>query len=102
MSEVDDAIERAATEERWPRPWTLSMAFDDRALLAKEVVRLRQLLSDADTEIRYLRRLTPPDGWAQFGTHANCKNAFVEFSEETGEDGLPLWERVTVRVSEDG
>lgn len=35
----------------------------------------------------------PPPGWESFGTHADTPG-IVEFSEETGDDGLPLWERL--------
>lgn len=48
-----------------------------------------------------IRRFVPPDGWSQFGTHANCKSAWLQFSEEVGEDGLPLWERVVTRLEGD-
>lgn len=34
----------------------------------------------------------PPIGWFSFGTHVD-QPVQLEFSEETGEDGLPLWER---------
>lgn len=35
-----------------------------------------------------------PEGWLPFGTHAVLDSVPpLEFSEETGEDGLPLWER---------
>jgi hypothetical protein len=34
-----------------------------------------------------------PEGWHQFGTHVD-EDVMLELSEETGEDGLPLWERV--------
>jgi hypothetical protein len=43
----------------------------------------------------------PPSGWYPFGFHAGWDKedvpAEIEFSEETGEDGLPLWERVVKR-----
>jgi hypothetical protein len=41
------------------------------------------------------------EGWVPFGTHANCQNPWMEFSDERGEDGLPVWERVTVRLEND-
>lgn len=35
-----------------------------------------------------------PDGWFPFGTFANSLlDVSVQFSDEKGEDGLPLWER---------
>lgn len=36
----------------------------------------------------------PPEGWHTFGTHAPLSPVpLLTFSDETGEDGLPLWER---------
>ena len=35
----------------------------------------------------------PPEGWYTFGHHADQPFDPLEFSEEVGEDGLPLWER---------
>ena len=36
----------------------------------------------------------PPNGWYAFGTHAGWDEVPpLEFSDETGEDGLPLFER---------
>lgn len=37
--------------------------------------------------------ITPPEGWVDFGTLVDHQGQ-TECSEETGEDGLPLWERV--------
>lgn len=38
--------------------------------------------------------MQPPDGWLPFGTHAALLVVpLMEFSDEEGEDGLPLWER---------
>lgn len=34
----------------------------------------------------------PPEGWFTFGTHVD-QPVKLEFSEDTSEDGLPLWER---------
>lgn len=34
----------------------------------------------------------PPKGWYTFGTHVDVI-VRLEFSEEVGDDGLPLWER---------
>lgn len=34
----------------------------------------------------------PPEGWFAFGTHVDDPRP-LEFSEEVGEDLLPLWER---------
>lgn len=34
----------------------------------------------------------PPEGWFPFGMHVD-EPVPLEFSEEVGEDGLPLWER---------
>lgn len=34
-----------------------------------------------------------PPGWYVFGHHADRPGVMVEFSEETDEDGAPLWER---------
>lgn len=43
-----------------------------------------------------MRRAVPPPGWFAFGYHADHDPVpAVEFSEVTGEDGLPLWERPT-------
>lgn len=42
----------------------------------------------------------PPSGWYRFGTHAGWDTGEVpimEFSEQTAEDGLPLWERPYAR-----
>lgn len=35
----------------------------------------------------------PPEGWFGFGTHVDEPGLPLEFSAQTGEDGLPLWER---------
>lgn len=36
----------------------------------------------------------PPEGWLQWGTHAALESVpELEFSEQVGEDGFPLWER---------
>lgn len=41
-----------------------------------------------------LKRNVPPPGWFAFGHHAEADPMpVIEFSEVTGEDGLPLWER---------
>lgn len=32
----------------------------------------------------------PPEGWSDFGAHADRPDVRLEFSTETGEDGLPL------------
>lgn len=45
---------------------------------------------DHDTAPAY--RLTP-EGWSGFGSHVDQPGVRLEFSAETGEDGLPLWER---------
>lgn len=38
--------------------------------------------------------LRPPEGWFVFGHHADAKPPVpIEFSQEMGEDGFPLWER---------
>lgn len=34
-----------------------------------------------------------PEGWHTFGTHVDRPDVRLEFSDETGEDGLPWWER---------
>jgi hypothetical protein len=43
----------------------------------------------------------PPSGWYPFGIHAgwNAEDIppEIEFSDQTGDDGLPLWERVVRR-----
>jgi hypothetical protein len=41
---------------------------------------------------------TPPDGWKPFGWHAgdDDPNLSIEFSQEKGEDGMPLWERCPI------
>ena len=37
---------------------------------------------------------TPPLGWSTFGTHADTKGGHdLEFSAETDDAGMPLWER---------
>lgn len=38
-----------------------------------------------------------PEGWFVFGTHMDEQRIQLEFSEEKGEDGLPLWERPTMK-----
>jgi hypothetical protein len=35
---------------------------------------------------------TPPEGWFTFGTHVDIPGP-LEFSTETDEAGMPLWER---------
>lgn len=35
----------------------------------------------------------PPAGWSDFGAHIDQPEVRLEFSVETGEDGMPLWER---------
>lgn len=35
----------------------------------------------------------PPAGWSDFGAHIDQPEVRLEFSAETGEDGMPLWER---------
>lgn len=35
----------------------------------------------------------PPEGWSDFGAHVDRPDVPLELSSETGEDGLPLWER---------
>lgn len=35
----------------------------------------------------------PPEGWQPYGSRLDHHEVELEFSEETGEDGLPLWER---------
>ena len=35
----------------------------------------------------------PPAGWSDFGAHIGQPEVRLEFSAETGEDGMPLWER---------
>lgn len=41
--------------------------------------------------------MPPSEGWVDFGTHADARACLtastLEWSDETGEDGLPLWER---------
>jgi hypothetical protein len=40
------------------------------------------------------RYRTPPEGWRDFGFHAPLDNVPpLTWSDATGEDGLPLWER---------
>lgn len=50
---------------------------------------------------RYKPVVDPPSGWYPFGIHAGWNSedlpAEVEFSEQTDEGGLPLWERVVRR-----
>ena len=38
------------------------------------------------------RRFIPPEGWLPFGSLIDYDGP-REFSDETGDDGLPLWER---------
>lgn len=38
---------------------------------------------------------TMPPGWSPFGTHLD--EPYLEFSRQTDEDGLPLWERPLLR-----
>ena len=40
----------------------------------------------------------PPEGWYFFGTHTNggLDGIKLIFSEQVGEDGLPVWERLEV------
>lgn len=35
----------------------------------------------------------PPPGWFDFGSHADGFDGPLEFSEETDDGGMPLWER---------
>lgn len=44
--------------------------------------------------------VNPAPGWVPFGTHADERYRFVklEFSDEKGEDGFPLWERAKPKV----
>lgn len=37
----------------------------------------------------------PPEGWFTFGTHVEIPGP-LEFSDETDEAGMPLWERLVV------
>lgn len=40
------------------------------------------------------RSRTPPEGWQTFGYHAPLDTVPpLTWSDEAGEDGLPLWER---------
>lgn len=42
-------------------------------------------------------RLNPPEGWFTFGYHARYEKVPpLEFSTETDDDGMPLWERPQV------
>lgn len=43
----------------------------------------------------------PPPGWFTFGTHLDFPDVPLQFSKETGEDGLPLWERPVITVQEE-
>lgn len=47
--------------------------------------------------------IEPPEGWYVFGTHTNggLDGLVMEFSVESGEDGLPLWERLSPEVTRD-
>lgn len=97
MTDVDDAIERAELikvlqDAVWP---FLAHDPDNPDLFWGQMA--RKVEEHYVAEVKRLRRFIPPNGWAQFGTHANCRDAWLEFSEEVGEDGLPLWERVVVR-----
>lgn len=48
-----------------------------------------------------LRKAAPPPGWYAFGHHAGRDPVpELEFSEPTGEDGLPLWERLASEAVE--
>lgn len=84
VSDVDDAIERAEARPTMRNP--SDYARDCRILAA---------------EVKRLRRFIPPDDWVSFGTHANCGGTWLEFSEEVGEDGLPLWERPITHLDND-
>lgn len=35
----------------------------------------------------------PPAGWSDIGAHIDQPEVRLGFSAETGEDGMPLWER---------
>jgi hypothetical protein len=44
----------------------------------------------------------PPDGWFMFGSHADRPfEGPLEFSTETDDAGMPLWERHTTRKDAD-
>lgn len=43
----------------------------------------------------------PPPGWSTFGTHVDSPFVMI-FSEETGPDGLPLWEQPALFYDKDG
>jgi len=47
----------------------------------------------ANTPITGRSYRDPPEGWFSFGWHVDQPDLCLEFSSETGEDGLPLWER---------
>lgn len=60
---------------------------------------IQRALADAppltDQQRAYVARIlasTPPPGWFAFGWHVDRPGP-LEFSPESGEDGLPLWER---------
>lgn len=43
----------------------------------------------------------PPPGWSSFGSHVDSPFKVI-FSEETGEDGLPLWEQAVLFYDRQG
>lgn len=59
--------------------------------LAAQVDALERFARAAE---RQLRR----EGWYQFGAHADRPDLKLEFSEELDECGLPVFERVVLRV----
>lgn len=43
----------------------------------------------------------PPPGWSTFGSHVDSPFELI-FSEETGDDGLPLWEQPVLFYDKQG
>lgn len=55
----------------------------------------------ADAVLTYLAPFLPPDGWFVFGSHAPYPwVGDLEFSAETDEEGMPLWERPVSLLSD--
>lgn len=69
-------------------------------VLQEELDKARARMLMAEESLVEMKRLVPdpPSGWYRFGTHSGWETSDLEkvrllFSDETGDDGLPLWER---------
>jgi hypothetical protein len=53
---------------------------------------------DPGVQAAIKRARTPPEGWSVFGTHVDIPGP-LEFSTETDEAGMPLWERLIESIT---